>query len=148
MTQFTLKVMKYSADAIRRENFFAIPPPPPVLTDITEHTVIIHYHDKVHHLKVGYPHNILEVALHHHIRLPFSCRGGRCSTCTARCISGKVKMTINDVLTDKDLQDGLILTCVSYPETDVELTYTPVSDTQLNRNTDEMDITGNTEDTD
>jgi hypothetical protein len=27
------------------------------------------------------------------------------------------------VLTPKDLADGLILTCVSYPETDVELTY-------------------------
>ena len=32
-------------------------------------------------------------------------------------------MTINDVLTPKDLENGLILTCVSYPETDVELTF-------------------------
>ena len=123
MAQFTLKVMGYASDLIRRENFFATAPPPPFMTDTTPHNVTIHYHNKKHYLKVAYPHNILEVALKHQIHLPYSCRGGRCSTCTSRCISGRVKMTINDVLTPKDLQNGLILTCVSYPETDVELTF-------------------------
>ena len=126
MVQFTLKVMKYSQNFIRQENFFATAPPPPFMTDKTPHKVTIHYHHKTYNLKVAYPHNILEVALKHHIQLPYSCRGGRCSTCTARCTSGSVKMTINDVLTPKDLQDGLILTCVSYPETDVEITFTPI----------------------
>lgn len=123
MAQFTLKVMGYSHESIRRENFFATAPPPPFMTDTTPHNVIINYHNKKYHIQVGYPSNILEVALKHHIRLPFSCRGGRCSTCTSRCTSGRVKMSINDVLTPKDLRNGLILTCVSYPETDVELTF-------------------------
>lgn len=123
MAQFTLKVMKYSHEFIKRENFFAVAPPPPFMTDITPHKVTIHYNNTVHNLEVAYPHNILEVALKHHIHLPYSCRGGRCSTCTARCTSGKVKMTINDVLTPNDLAEGLILTCVSYPETDVELKF-------------------------
>ena len=123
MALFTLKVMGYSHDTIRRENFFATAPPPPFMTDTTPHNVIINYHNKKYHLQVAYPHNILEVALRHHIRLPFSCRGGRCSTCTSRCTSGRVKMSINDVLTPQDLDRGLILTCVSYPETDVELTF-------------------------
>lgn len=123
MALFTLKVMGYSQDIIRKENFFATAPPPPFMTDTTPHNVIIHYHNKKYHLQVAYPHNILEVALRHHIRLPFSCRGGRCSTCTSRCTSGKVKMSINDVLTPEDLERGLILTCVSYPETDLELTF-------------------------
>ncbi len=123
MAQFTLKVMGYSQDIIRRENFFATAPPPPFMTDTTAHNVIINYNHKKYHLQVAYPHNILEVALKHHIHLPFSCRGGRCSTCTSRCISGRVKMSINDVLTPKDLEKGLILTCVSYAETDVELTF-------------------------
>lgn len=117
--------MKYNQQLIRQENFFATAPPPPFMADKTPHKVVIHYHHKTHVLQVAYPHNILEVALKHNIELPYSCRGGRCSTCTARCISGSVKMTINDVLTPKDLQDGLILTCVSYPETDVELSFTP-----------------------
>lgn len=123
MAQFTLKVMRYSQDLIKRENFFATAPPPPFMTDKTPHQVIINYRQKKYQLEVAYPQNILEVALKHHIHLPYSCRGGRCSTCTSRCTSGSVKMTINDVLTPKDLQNGLILTCVSYPETDVELTF-------------------------
>jgi ring-1,2-phenylacetyl-CoA epoxidase subunit PaaE len=123
MAQFTLKVMGYSHDVIRRENFFATAPPPPFMTDTTPRNVTIHYHNKDYLIKVAYPHNILEVALKHNIHLPYSCRGGRCSTCTARCTSGRIKMTINDVLTPKDLQNGLILTCVSYPETDVQLTF-------------------------
>jgi ring-1,2-phenylacetyl-CoA epoxidase subunit PaaE len=126
MAEFTLKVMKYSHDLIKRENFFATAPPPPFMADKTPHKVIIDYHHKKYHLEVAYPHNILEVALRHHIQLPYSCRGGRCSTCTARCTAGSVKMTINDVLTPKDLADGLILTCVSYPETDVEITFNPI----------------------
>ncbi|MCW3112777.1 MAG: hypothetical protein JWR18_1173 [Segetibacter sp.] len=133
MAQFTLKVMKYRQDQIRQENFFATAPPPPFMTDKTPHKVIINYHDKKYTLDVAYPNNILEVALKNNIQLPYSCRGGRCSTCTARCTSGSVKMTINDVLTEKDLADGLILTCVSYPETDVELTFTriDVDETEL-----------------
>lgn len=126
MAQFTLKVMKYNQDLIRQENFFATAPPPPFMVDKTPRKVTIQYHDKTYRLDVSYPQNILEVALKHHIPLPYSCRGGRCSTCTARCTSGSVKMTINDVLTPEDLRDGLILTCVSYPETDVEITFSPI----------------------
>ncbi|MDQ6813934.1 MAG: iron-sulfur cluster-binding domain-containing protein [Bacteroidota bacterium] len=124
MAQFTLKLMKYSQDCIRQEDFFAIAPPPPFMADQRPHNVTIHHHHKTYNVEVAYPHNILEVALTHHIQLPYSCRGGRCSTCTARCTSGEVKMTINDVLTPKDLRDGLILTCVSFPVTDVEITFT------------------------
>lgn len=123
MALFTLKVMGYSQDTIRRENFFATAPPPPFMTDTTPHNVTINYHNKTYHIKVAYPHNILEVALKHNIHLPYSCRGGRCSSCTSICTTGRVRMTINDVLTPKDLENGLILTCVSYPETDVELTF-------------------------
>lgn len=123
MALFTLKVMKYSQELIRRENFFATPPPPPFMTDKTPRKVVINYHNKRYNLEVAYPQNILEVALKHDIQLPYSCRGGRCSSCTAKCTSGSVKMSINDVLTPKDLDEGLILTCVSFPETDVELTY-------------------------
>lgn len=124
MAQFTLKVMGYNQHHIFRENFFAVAPPAPFITDTTSHNVIIHYRNQIHHLTVAYPHNILDAALKHNIQLPYSCRGGRCSTCTARCITGRVKMSINDVLTDRDLNEGLILTCVSYPETDIELTFT------------------------
>ncbi len=123
MVQFTLKVLGVSHELIRKENFFATPPPPPLMTDTTLHSVVIHFHNQTHHLQVAYPETILNAALKRHIHLPYSCRGGRCSTCTAHCVSGTVKMSINDVLTPKDLKNGLILTCVAYPESDVEINF-------------------------
>jgi ring-1,2-phenylacetyl-CoA epoxidase subunit PaaE len=30
-------------------------------------------------------------------------------------------MSINEVLTEKDLEEGLVLTCVGYAQTDVEI---------------------------
>ena len=121
MASYTLKAMGYNNDGIKKESFFATPPPPPFVLDTTSHKVVIHFRSQTHHLHVAYPQTILDAALQEHIQLPYSCRGGRCSTCTAICKSGKVTMSINDVLTSKDLENGLILTCVSYPETDVEI---------------------------
>lgn len=123
LCRFTLKVMGYGNETIRSENFFASAPPPPVVTDRTPHWVTIQLAGETHHIEVVFPQTILDAALKNQIDLPYSCKGGRCSTCTALCTRGKVKMSINDVLTHADLERGLILTCVSYPETDVELTY-------------------------
>lgn len=58
---------------------------------------------------------ILDIALQQGIMLPYSCKGGVCGSCTARCTKGEVWMSVNEVLTDKELAQGLILTCVSYP---------------------------------
>ncbi len=123
MAQFTLRLMQHPVESIVRENFFAVPPPPPFVVHQQPHTVNIYYQQHNYKLEVAYPNTILDVALKHNIQLPYSCRGGRCSTCIARCVSGNVKMSINDILTDKDLQNGMILTCVAYPESDVEITY-------------------------
>ncbi len=109
---------------VKRENFVIdFVPPAPFMIDTTPKNVTIHFNNQTCNLKVAYPNNILEVALKNNIQLPYSCRGGRCSTCVATCTKGKIKMSINDVLTDYDLANGLILTCVGYPETDVELVF-------------------------
>jgi len=34
------------------------------------------------------------------------------------CKKGKISMSINDVLTDKDLKEGWILTCTGFPRED------------------------------
>lgn len=122
MAQFVLKLMGVTDDNIRKENFVinAVPPPPPVSDESTKN-VILKWKEQVYHFTVSYPMNILQAALNNHIHLPYSCRGGRCSTCTVTCKRGKVKMSINEVLTDKDLRQGLVLTCVGFAETDLEL---------------------------
>ncbi|KAA2244604.1 iron-sulfur cluster-binding domain-containing protein [Chitinophaga agrisoli] len=62
--------------------------------------------------------DILTSALEQGITLPYSCKGGVCGSCTAKCTSGKVWMAVNEVLTDRELAQGLVLTCVGYPASD------------------------------
>ena len=122
MIQFVLKLLGVADEHIRKENFVIDTlPPPPLIADHSPREVKLKWKEKVSTFFVTYPETILQAALKHNIRLPFSCRGGRCATCTVYCTSGKVKMSINDVLTAKDMQQGLILTCVGYAETDLVL---------------------------
>ena len=59
--------------------------------------------------------SILDVALDNNIDAPYSCQGGICSTCIARIKKGSVKMETNQILTDEEIDDGLILTCQAIP---------------------------------
>lgn len=58
---------------------------------------------------------ILSIALENNINLPWSCSAGRCSTCQMFLKTGRVYMSRNEVLTEKDINKGLILTCTAYP---------------------------------
>lgn len=61
--------------------------------------------------------SVLEAALDEDLDAPYSCQGGICSTCMARLKEGKVKMRQNNILTDGEVAEGLILTCQSHPLT-------------------------------
>ncbi|GGB19378.1 flavin reductase family protein [Puia dinghuensis] len=122
MVTFTLRPMGVAAGQIKKENFTVeYVPPAPLLVDKGTKRVVVHSAGQRYEFDTAWPSTILDSALARHIALPYSCRGGRCSTCVARCVSGSVKMSINEVLTEKDLQAGLVLPCVGYAETDVEL---------------------------
>jgi ring-1,2-phenylacetyl-CoA epoxidase subunit PaaE len=123
MVHITLRTMGFRDEAIRREHFTVghIPPAPPVF-DATPKTVTIRAAvDR--EFVVTWPDSILTAAIRQGVPLPYSCRAGRCSSCVALCRRGRVRMTNNEVLTDKDVARGLVLTCVGYAETDVELDY-------------------------
>ncbi len=62
--------------------------------------------------------SILEAALDEGLDPPYSCQGGICSTCIARLKEGKAEMRKNQILTDSEIADGLILTCQAHPTTD------------------------------
>jgi ring-1,2-phenylacetyl-CoA epoxidase subunit PaaE len=65
------------------------------------------------------PHQtILEAALELDIDLPYSCQAGMCTACLGKCISGEVRMDEDEGLTQKEKEDGWVLTCVSRPLTD------------------------------
>ncbi len=61
--------------------------------------------------------SVLESVLAEDLDAPYSCQGGICSTCIARVKEGKVEMRKNQILTDSELAEGLILTCQSHPTT-------------------------------
>ena len=56
---------------------------------------------------------ILDAALDYNIDVPYSCQGGVCSSCIAKLISGTVTMDNNQILTDEEVNDGLVLACQS-----------------------------------
>ncbi|MEZ4853148.1 2Fe-2S iron-sulfur cluster-binding protein [Flavobacterium sp.] len=60
---------------------------------------------------------ILEAALKHNLDAPYSCQGGICSSCIARVTEGKAEMKKNQILTDDEIEEGLILTCQAHPVT-------------------------------
>jgi ring-1,2-phenylacetyl-CoA epoxidase subunit PaaE len=58
---------------------------------------------------------LLEAALKQGIDAPYSCQGGICSSCLARISKGTAEMKKNSILTDKEVESGLILTCQAHP---------------------------------
>jgi ring-1,2-phenylacetyl-CoA epoxidase subunit PaaE len=84
---------------------------------IKEQTVTIQYEGTNYQVLVKPHETILEAALRDDIDLPYSCQAGMCTACLGKCVSGKVHMDEEDGLTDKELQQGYILTCVARPKT-------------------------------
>lgn len=59
--------------------------------------------------------NILDGALAAGADLPFACKGGVCSTCKCKVISGSVEMKVNYALDENEVAKGLVLSCQAVP---------------------------------
>lgn len=117
MCTYTLQEEGVSKENIRKEDFVIQKTKPPRAEppDKNDHTVAVESGGEQYRFKVSYPDTILQSAKKQGIRLPYSCEVGRCGNCVAKCIEGKVWLSYNEVLTEKDLQSGLTLTCVGHP---------------------------------
>jgi ring-1,2-phenylacetyl-CoA epoxidase subunit PaaE len=61
---------------------------------------------------------VLDAALRVRAELPYACKGGVCSTCRAKVVTGEVRMARNFALEPDELAAGYVLTCQSSPVTD------------------------------
>jgi len=60
---------------------------------------------------------VLDAAMDEGLDPPYSCRGGICSSCIAQITEGEVEMENNQILTEGEVKDGLVLTCQAHPKT-------------------------------
>ena len=80
--------------------------------------VIIKYDGSDYEIMVEPDRAILETALDMGIDLPYSCQSGLCTACRGKAISGKVKLDEEEGLSEAELAEGYVLTCVGHPITD------------------------------
>lgn len=120
MVQIVALTHGYQNKNIRRE-IFILPEADVVQStyiDNTDRTITLIKKNEIFKLFVPHRQSILTAALNNGISLPYSCRAGRCSSCRAKLLTGKVQMHYNEVLTNEDESNGYILTCTGHPISD------------------------------
>ena len=80
-------------------------------------TAKIIYDEEILELIVPKKMTILDAALQKNIDVPYSCQGGVCSSCIAKITTGSATMIQNNILTDSEINEGLVLTCQAVPQT-------------------------------
>ena len=125
-----LESLKMPAAQVHLEVFKSLDSDPFAAVKIEDHgdeapaSAVVELDGQTHTVSWPRKAKLLDVLLDAGLDAPFSCREGHCGACATTLRNGKVKMEVNDVLEQQDLDEGLILACQAHPETDsVEVTY-------------------------
>ena len=121
MATMTLHFLDFEDKQIHREDF--------VIPKFQEYVALkdfghptrltIHFQKKTYDIDVPYKTTLLDAALNNGIDLPYSCKGGVCTTCLCRTIKGKAIMPSNDKLFEDEILGGGTLSCIAYADTEV-----------------------------
>lgn len=88
-----------------------------------EVTIIMDGQKQVFHMDADAS-SILDAAQENGFDLPYSCKGGVCSTCRSKVCKGEVEMSVNYALEPWELERGYVLTCQARPKTrEIELDF-------------------------
>ena len=87
----------------------------PADTSLDEIIIEIIVDDATNTIKTKASNTILDTALNEKIDVPYSCQGGVCCSCIAKITEGSAPMANNQILTDEEVADGLVLTCQAVP---------------------------------
>lgn len=117
-----LEKMGVPSDSVRAERFTAAGVPPaqaPALAEqapgadaVAVEVVLDGHRRSFAWTKSG---SVIEAAASAGIDLPWSCKGGMCSTCRCKVISGEAAMTVNYSLEPWELERGYMLACQAEP---------------------------------
>ena len=120
MASMTLHFLDFEDKQIHREDF--------VVPKFQEYVALkdfgqparltIHFQKKTYNIDVPYKTTLLDAALNNGIDLPYSCKGGVCTTCFCKTIKGKAIMPSNDKLFEEEILRGGILSCIAYADTE------------------------------
>ncbi|GBD07105.1 1,2-phenylacetyl-CoA epoxidase, subunit E [bacterium HR21] len=84
---------------------------------VGEVEVVVRLYGEEHSFRMRPNEYILYAAVEAGLDAPHSCLSGYCATCRAKLVEGRVRMEINDALTEEEVAQGYILTCQSLPLT-------------------------------
>jgi len=120
-----LAILAVPENKIRKESFLTATAAQPGEVTLEEEDdtlktreITLFYEGAEYKLPVKPHETVLEAALNMDIDLPYSCQAGMCTACLGRCTSGKVHLDEEDALSEAELNEGFILTCVSHPMSD------------------------------
>ncbi|GGH12641.1 ferredoxin--NADP reductase [Sphingobacterium alkalisoli] len=121
LCRFTLLGMGFPDNTIKRETFHFPEEEEDEdekeeeLVDKSSYDIKLKFGGQKYDLTIPYNKTILDVGLEHKIKLPYSCKSGMCSTCISQVIEGAVRMEYNEILTDREVENGRCLICTSHP---------------------------------
>lgn len=120
-----LSILSVPDKQIRKESFLTATAAQPGEVTMEENDdtlrtreITLFYEGTEYKLPVKPHETVLEAALNMDIDLPYSCQAGMCTACLGRCTSGKVHLDEEDALSEAELTEGFILTCVTHPMSD------------------------------
>ena len=107
--------MSFNKESILYELFYSIENEKNKVSNSGSSATLI-YDDETISLDIPKEMTILDAALQKNIDVPYSCQGGVCSSCIAKISSGTATMIQNNILTESEIEEGLVLTCQAVPQ--------------------------------